>query len=416
MLLDSPFSMDQDSDSDVSMSEDSSEDEVMSGDSPMEDDDSEEEQQEARAEGEEEEDELVKAITASKEFHREHPPDIVIDDQDPSIHNICFHPEQDFIALACTNGDIKVYKYSNDENISQSVIEAHEDSCRDVKFSANGDTLFSVSKDKSIAITDFATQKFKGIYEEAHDSPIHVLSVISENTFATGDDDGTIKLWDLRQSGRLPIFSVKGEGSSVNAMLTNDEKKYLVCAIGDGTIMTINMPAKKVYCRTSEDAEYDESSCMGLFKHNSKILTATNSGKFYVFDWDKFAEPTDVFRYVNKKAIACMIPITDNIVITGDEDGVLRAFSVFPHEKLGIAGQHGNSVDALDISRDGSLIASSSDDSVKFWNVKYFETFDITKVQTQRNKGKKVKQAKFNLPSSKFENPSDFFDGFKNDA
>lgn len=113
MIKDTPFAMDRDSEiSDVSMSEDSSDDEVMEpGDSHIDnEDDSEDEEEdnaedEAKGEEDEEEDELVKAITASKELHREHPPDITVDDY---ILNVCFHPEQDLIALANVNGDIFV--------------------------------------------------------------------------------------------------------------------------------------------------------------------------------------------------------------------------------------------------------------------------------------------------------------------
>lgn len=61
------------------------------------------------------------------------------------------------------------HKYNNTETSLQSVIEVHEKACRDIQFNDNGDTLYSVSKDKSIMITDFNTQKLKGIYENAHE-------------------------------------------------------------------------------------------------------------------------------------------------------------------------------------------------------------------------------------------------------
>ena len=35
----------------------------------------------------------------------------------------------------------------------------------------------------------------------AHDAPIHALTHIENgNILATGDDDGVIKIWDLRQA------------------------------------------------------------------------------------------------------------------------------------------------------------------------------------------------------------------------
>lgn len=44
----------------------------------------------------------------------------------------------------------------------------------------------------------------------------------------------------------------------------------------------------------------------------------------YVYNWGEFGLHSDEFPNLTKKAINCMIPITENIVITGGEDGMLR--------------------------------------------------------------------------------------------
>lgn len=51
----------------------------------------------------EEEDETVKAIIRSKELQRTHPPTIKLDD---FIVDICFHPQNDMIAVANILGDV----------------------------------------------------------------------------------------------------------------------------------------------------------------------------------------------------------------------------------------------------------------------------------------------------------------------
>jgi len=56
----------------------------------------------------------------------------------------------------------------------------------------------------------------------------------------------------------------------------------------------------------------------------SKLLTASNKGKMYVYNWGEFGLHSDEFPSVKKKAINCMIPITENVVITGEEDGIVR--------------------------------------------------------------------------------------------
>lgn len=163
----------------------------------------------------------------------------------------------------------------------------------------------------------------------------------------------------------------------------------------------------KIYT-TSE--EYDaELTCLGLFRSDTKLLVASSTGKLYLFNWKEFGLHSD--EYVGQKhSIQCMVPVTQNIVITSGEDGMLRAAHMFPQCQLGIVGQHRLPVDCLDISHDGQFVASCShDNDVKFWNISYFETIETIKdVNHKQNKKKDMSN---NLPSSSVKNASDFFSG-----
>ncbi|XP_012224100.1 WD repeat-containing protein 55 homolog [Linepithema humile] len=349
----------------------------------------------------EEENEVVKSILDGKKLNRNHPPSIILEDM---ITDICFHPKVDTIGVASITGDIFLYTYNNEETNLVSTIESHLKACRDIEFSADGLSLFSVGKDLCIAITDVETKKLTRFYEKAHEQPIYTMTIINEHVFATGDDDGVVKLWDLRRKGSEPICSIKKVEDYISAMITNREAKYLACASGDGCLTTLNIPERKMHVQSEE---YDEElTCLGLFKMESKLLLTTSKGKMYIYNWGEFGLHSDEFPNITKKAINCMIPITENVAITGGEDGILRATSLFPHQHLGIVGQHDFSVETLDISNNGTLIASSShNNDIKFWNVQYFETLNVN----QTIKGGKKKQLVHNLPSSQIKNQSDFF-------
>ncbi|XP_011638451.1 WD repeat-containing protein 55 homolog [Pogonomyrmex barbatus] len=347
------------------------------------------------------EDEIIKAILDAKTLHRNHPPTITLEDM---ITDICFHPTMDTIGVASITGDVFIYKYNNEETNLVSTMELHLKACRDIEFSEDGRLLFSAGKDLCIAITDVETEKLTRLYEEAHEQPIYTMTVINENVFVTGDDDGVVKLWDLRQKENKPIFSIKEVEDYIGAMITNRDAKYLVCASGDGYLTTLNISERKLYMQSEEYD--DELTCLGLFKMEGKLLAASNKGKMYIYNWGEFGLHSDEFPSATKKAINCMIPITENVVVTGGEDGIIRATSLFPHRHLGIVGQHNFSVETLDVSNDGTLIASSShNNDIKFWNVQYFETLNVT----EPAKGGKRKWLEHNLPSSQINNRSDFF-------
>ncbi|XP_014215877.1 WD repeat-containing protein 55 homolog isoform X2 [Copidosoma floridanum] len=349
-----------------------------------------------------EEDEVVQAILKSKDLHRDHPPEIEVED---TVADICFHPRNNIIALASLTGDVLIYKYNIEENQLLSTLELHDKACRKVNFNEDGTILYSAGKDCNIMLSDVGTQKLVRFYENAHDNPIYSMTVLDNNCFATGDDEGTVRLWDLRQRDDKPIFSLKEMEDYVSAMITDAEKKFLVCTSGDGTLTTLNIRAKKMHVRTEDYPQ--ELTCLGLFKHGRKILVGGNKGNLFLFNWGEFGLHTDEIPSLTKQAINCMIPITENVVVTGGEDKILRATSIFPNRQLGVVGQHNLSVECLDICNDGSLIASYAyDNSIKFWNISYFETLNVNKPIV---KGGKQKTSKYNLPSSQLENASDFF-------
>lgn len=134
-------------------------------------------------ENDEEDDDVVQAIIAATKTIRAHPPDITTED---FIVDLSFHPNEDILAVGTVTGDVLIYKYSNEENQLMNNIEVHAKAIRDIEFNWDGSTLFSVSKDKSIMMTDITTGKLKRFYDNAHESPIYKMHVICENLFATG--------------------------------------------------------------------------------------------------------------------------------------------------------------------------------------------------------------------------------------
>ena len=163
-----------------------------------------------------------------------------------------------------------------------------------------------------------------------------------------------------------------------------------------------------------------EMNCVGIIKQESgktKVLTGLGNGMMYIFDWKAFGYHSDTFGD-HPSAINCLIPVTDNFVVTGCDDGKLRAIRLFPHRFLGVVGSHRFAVEHLDISTCGQYLASSSHDGrVRFWNIGYFEDPDVmaesTVKKSVRNKKRSQRKDKLGhqLPSSKKRNKGDFFAG-----
>lgn len=186
-----------------------------------------------------EEDEVIKAIITEIKKPRSKPPDIKTDD---FVTDLCFHPDQDILAVGTATGDVILYKFTNDECTIVNTFEAHAKSIRDVEFNAAGDLIISTARDRAIMVTDVETGKLKRFWDDAHEEPVYTMSMISEHTFATGDDDGVLKMWDLRQ--KEPVFKLKEVEDFISCIITNDQKKYLLMTSGDGYLTTINLPQR----------------------------------------------------------------------------------------------------------------------------------------------------------------------------
>lgn len=122
------------------------------------------------------------------------PPDIFLEDH---IMDLKFSPNANVLALGQVTGAVRVYSYNDKETKEQMTFSFHEDSCRAIEFSNDGNMIFTGSKDQSFAvITD---GKLAGRIMSAHPVPIHsILHLQDNNILATGDDDGLIRIWDLR--------------------------------------------------------------------------------------------------------------------------------------------------------------------------------------------------------------------------
>ena len=193
-------------------------------------------------------------------------------------------------------------------------------------------------------------------------------------------------------------------------MICDEDGKVLVCSSADGIIASIKVRAGKVQVKSEE---YDtEFNCLGTLKQSTKLAVGDSKGALYFFNWGDFGYHVDMIP-LHKDCINGFIPITEKIGITACGDGKLYATHFYPKKLLGIVGEHQHSVEKMDVCNDGHLIASSSlDETIKFWNVTYFEDFvPPTLKETKTPKGNSKKETKHKLPSSSQKNSSQFFEG-----
>jgi WD repeat-containing protein 55 len=280
-------------------------------------------------------------------------------------------------------------------------------------FSPDGNILYTSSTDGSIGV--ISNGKLEGRISSAHPAPINSLIHIENNVIlASGDDDGLMKIWDLRiaatggkNNGCVMKFE-EHEGTIMD-MKINDEGNMLLTACNDGHLGVFDLRMKKLYAM-SDNFEEDLNSLV-ICKYGKKVLVSTSEGTINVFSWDWFGDCND--RIVGHPgSIDTMIKYDEDTVITGSEDGLIRAVSVLPNKIVAILSDPTDQdeseifhIQKVALSHDNCLLASISlDDIVKIIDVSSLcsrvkEDFDEDeyerdiKENPKRHKKKKSKKA-----------------------
>ncbi|XP_050695853.1 WD repeat-containing protein 55-like [Eriocheir sinensis] len=350
------------------------------------------------------EEEMVKlselfGVTENSEANREHPPQL---ETEAMIMDLCFHPEADLLSMASIDGKVFIRRYNKEVTEEVTHFSHHKMSCRSVCYNEDGSLLFTTSEDKSLAVLDMGASAIKQHLLEAHESPISSFFCVDENMCATGDDKGTVKVWDLRK--RKAAFKVECGEEAVKSLLGDEGKKTLVAALGDGSINTFDLRKKALDVQS--EMYPSELTSLGLVRDGSRLVVGSGEGTLYIFKWGEFSYHIDQFPG-HRGMINCITPITDNLFITGCEDTNIRAVQLYPHRFVGIVGQHDYfGVDNISVSHDGTLLASCAlEEVVRFWNIEYLYDMD----NEESKKGSKKRKRNYNLPSSKRRNRCDFF-------
>ncbi|XP_059141792.1 WD repeat-containing protein 55-like [Physella acuta] len=319
------------------------------------------------------------------------------------VTTIQCHPTKNIIASGLIGGDILLHEFSNTEgNKELHKFVQHKKACRALRFSEDGRCLFSVSKDKSLYCVDVETRKLKKKIKKAHESPIYSMVLTGDSFVATGDDDGVLKVWDMRT--KTCTMEMKECEDFISDMIVDDDKKFLIAASGEGTLTSFNIRRKRM--ENQSELFDSELLCLAKMKGGRKLVCGTGEGVLNIFNWNEWGNISDRFPCGDTQ-IDSVVPVTENVLCIGTNDGHIRAVHVLPNRVLGLVGDHPGDfpIEKLSLTADTSCIASCSHDQrVKFWNIEELksQTVDTSKQATKKAK----KLVKFSKAKA-----NDFFSG-----
>jgi WD40 repeat protein len=164
---------------------------------------------------------------------------------------------------------------------------------------------------------------------------------------------------------------------TIHKMVFNRDAQMLVSSGGDGMLGVFDLRKNELYAMS--DCLEEDLTSLCLMKHGRKVITSASDGVLNIFSWDWFGDCND--RIVGHPgSVDCMIKYDEDTVLTGCEDGLIRAVSVLPNKIISILGDPLDTEDEvfhiqkLALSHDCKFVASCTlDDIVRIIDVSNLE-------------------------------------------
>ncbi|KAL9711358.1 translation initiation factor eIF3 subunit [Leucoagaricus gongylophorus] len=232
------------------------------------------------------------------------------------------------------------------------LLQGHERSLTQIKFNAEGDLLFSCSKDHVINVWFSHNGERLGTYD-GNNGTVWTLDVDFESKFMmSGSADNTLRLWSAQTGKNLFTWEFP---TAVKCVAFND----------DGT---------QVVCITEQRMGYQ--CAIRVFKIN-RDGDGTDQSK----------EPLYFFNPIGSKATVCAFTNAPNVIFTGHESGKVALFDVKSGEELNNNERaHSDTVTDLQLSKDRTYcITSSKDKSARIHDIKTLQVLKTFTTETPLN-------------------------------
>jgi len=287
----------------------------------------------------------------------------------------------------------------------------HADSVRALRFSDDGGRLFTASADGSVAAADARGAPAWRAAAAHGGAALNALALYSTGGGAehallvTGDEDGGVRLWDVRapggggSGGGAPAGVLAGGGGGsgggggggahgdvITDILPAPERHAVVVTSGDGSLSVWDARRPGRPLGRSEPGD-EELLSAALLKGGGTLVTGCTSGLLLEWAWGAWGPAGEdgaggPGRFPGHPAsVAALAAVDGDTLATGSEDGLVRLVTVAPSTLVGVVGEHGP--EGLPVERlawapgRAALASVGHDERVRVFDTRYlFEDDD----------------------------------------
>lgn len=251
-----------------------------------------------------------------------------------ALTSVSFSKDSRFILTSSQDMSARVFSVDKEDSFAATQLNGHKSAVLGAYFSADQETVFTVSKDGAIFQWQYSDEEEKWIITRKEFISSHgevtCCSFCPKNSLlVTGFSGGKFGLFELPHATTIQTLSVSQ--SSVDHVQLNETGEWL-------------------------------------------LMASAELGQLMVWEWQ--SESFILKQQSQYDSLRCLIYSADGTrAITGSADGVIKVWDTRSGFALVTFTQHTAAVTALKLSSRNVLFSSSLDGSVRAWDLKRFRNF-----------------------------------------
>jgi hypothetical protein len=296
------------------------------------------------------------------------------------VFDMKFSPTSDLLSLVDLSGILRVLKIDEE---AKSVVKVKnfkicEESIYSCDYSYDGENILCGTFEGELVMINFEGSKVVMRKKKAHEKAANKVKFIGEKLFASSEQTGEMKIFDMRT--KKEIFQFKEHDEEISEIEYSNQHRMILTTSIDGTLGVYDIRKEGKYkLHAVSDCIEDELYCMKIVKGGQKVACGTSEGPIVLFNWDWFGDYKD--RILGHPgSVNTLEKYDENFLISGCEDGGVRFISITPkyiHSFISDKAtfrtkknKHFNDVNVLALDKDKRFLAVNSNiDFVKFYDI-----------------------------------------------
>jgi len=251
----------------------------------------------------------------------------------------------------------------------------------------------SASQDNTVNVWNTLTLVSIRKYNN-HTMEVYSLDQIDNDTMVSGSEDQTIRIWKISTGETVKIINVGADVFVVRVF--SIEYKQIVCGLF-GTSKNL-----QIYNYTTGNLARTLighiNSVYSVEMLSEKFMASSGQDQRVII-WDLSSYSIKYILWGHTISVTCVKRLSSQLIASGDEYGLIIVWNWLTGEQMfkltdNLAPVNLNSLDLYD---EQTLISSSNDQKVKFWNIKNGTLIRSINVDIQINALAMLKSSEFRI-------------------